>query len=60
RTAVVDGQGAAIVEGVPSHNSATDGKLTWSAGWDPTVATETDVRLRFELQNAKLYAFSCN
>jgi hypothetical protein len=60
RAAVVGEQGAPIVEGELIHNSVTDGKVTWRAGWDPTAARGTDVRLRFELQNAKLYSFSCN
>ena len=60
RAAVVGEQGAPIVEGELIHNSVTDGKVTWRAGWDPTAAMRAEIRLRFDLQNAKLYSFSCN
>lgn len=59
RATVVDEHGAAFVESEPIHNSVTDGRITWRAGWDPIAAMRTNVRLRFELLNAELYSFGC-
>ena len=60
RAAVVDEQGAVLVDSEPIHSTATNGVITWKAGWDPNAARGKDIRLKFELRGAKLYSFSCN
>ena len=59
RATVVDEQGATLVDGEPIRSSVTNGKMTWKAGWDPIATSGKEIRLKFELQNSKLYSFSC-
>ena len=60
RAAVVDEQGATLVDSEPVWSTITNGVITWKAGWDPIGANGKEIRLKFELRNSKFYSFSCN
>ena len=55
--AVVDEQGTELARSKPINSTVTDGKVTWTDGWDLTGVSGKEIRLKFELNNAKLYAF---
>ena len=54
---VVDEQGKKLARSKPIGSTVTDGEVTWTGGWDLTSASGKEIRLKFELNNAKLYAF---
>ena len=58
RVAVVDKQGKELARSEPLNSTVTDGKITWEAGWDVNAMSGEKIRLKFELNDAKLYAFS--
>jgi hypothetical protein len=58
RVAVVDKQGKELARSEPLNSTVTDGKITWEAGWDVNAMSGEKIRLKFELNDAKLYAFN--
>jgi hypothetical protein len=58
RVAIVDKQGKELARSEPVNSTVTNGKIIWEAGWDVTAMSGKKIRLKFELNNAKLYAFS--
>ena len=59
RVAVTDLQGKQLIESAPVTKDSTDVTLSWPGGAGPAAARgdREHVRLRFELNNAELYAF---
>ena len=55
--AAVDEQDKELARSKPVNSTVTDGDVTWTGGWDLTNLSGKEIRLRFELNNAKLYAF---
>jgi len=55
--AVVDEQGKKLARSKPISSTVTDGEVTWTDGWTLTSVSGKEILLKFELNNAKLYAF---
>ena len=55
--AVVDEQGKKLARSNPIDSTVTDGKVTWTDGWDLTSVIGKEILLKFELNDAKLYAY---
>ena len=57
RVAAVDEQGKELAHGEPINSTVTDGKVTWTDGWDLASVNGKEIRLKFELNDTKLYSF---
>jgi hypothetical protein len=55
--AVVNEQGENLAFSKPIGSTVTDGKVTWPDGQGTMNLSGRETRLKFELNNAKLYAF---
>lgn len=53
---MIDDQGHEIAVSKPSCRTVTDGKVKWTR--NRTLSSGKDIRLRFQLNKAKLYSFS--
>lgn len=57
RILVLDESGKTVAESVPTTGDAVAQEVRWAGGFDLRALEGKPVRLRFELRNAKLYAF---
>ena len=57
RVAVVDEQGKQLANGEPVKSTVTNGKIIGKGGWDGDAISGKKYRLRFELNDARLYSF---
>ncbi len=55
--AVLDEAGNQLAAGEPISGTVIDGQVKWREGADLASLSGEQIRLRFELRNAKLYAF---
>ncbi len=56
--AVVDGTGKELAVSEPITETVTDHRLVWKSGWDYQTLNTDKIRLKFTINNAKLYSFS--
>jgi len=56
--AVVDGAGKELAVSEPIAETVTGEKLIWKSGWDYQTLNTDTIRLKFTINNAKLYSFS--
>jgi len=54
---VVDEQGKEPARSEPVNSTVTDNRIGREAGWDATAIAGRKIRLKFELEGAKLYGF---
>ena len=57
RVAVVDEPGFGVEDCEPITGNVTDGQVRWKGGKDIAALKGKTVRLRFELERAKVFAF---
>ena len=55
--AILDEAGNQLVSSEPIHSTITDSPVKWEPGQDLADLRGKEIRLRFQLHNAKLYAF---
>ena len=58
RAAILDAEGRTLEESLPLSGDVTDAEVGWASGGDLSTYRGEAVRLRFTLEDAKLYAFS--
>jgi len=56
--AVVDRTGKELAVSEPVAETVTDHRLVWKRGWDYQTLNTDKIRLKFTVDNAKLYSFS--
>jgi len=57
RISVVDDKGRQVSQANPVTADVTDGVVSWQDGFKLASYLGEDIRLRFELENATIYAF---
>ena len=57
RAAILDAEGRTLDESQPLTGDVTDAEVSWVSGSDLSAYQGEAVRLRFTLEDAKLYAF---
>ena len=55
--AILDKAGNQLINSQPIHSTVTDSRVKWEPSQDLANLRDKEIRLRFQLHNAKLYAF---